>query len=153
MSIGYSDFQSRELIEQYNVVNRVQTSYVLTVGAPNQTYTFSGLKGILKKVGLKVSALSNQSKITTTLKVDTKSLSVIVNDFTNPYWVSGLSNGVLEITFFDVSKATSLIQLSDEIMFFDSFSFYFALGGSLITTSVDLDIVYFSASPTIIYSP
>lgn len=151
MSIGYPDFNTRSLIEEYNVVNTIGGGFTLTNLYTLNTFTRSGIKGLLSGVLIHIIPSDVGAYIRFTLTIDTKIidvLSIIRNKFNA---IIESSESFLIVTKHDYLTLKICVELKKPIMFFDSFSITSKLNPSYYDTDVLLYANYMTASPTMLY--
>lgn len=153
MSIGYPDFNTRALVEQYNVVNVVSESFDMNVIQRFYIFYKSGVKGLLERliIDLESSIISDHYKIV--LSIDLLDVDEIHIQYDKDIQYVKSKKGFIKITKQDYKTLVCYVELIKPIMFFSSFGLFITYYNPTPETHGNIIINYMTASPTMIYQP
>jgi len=153
MSIGYPDFNTRSLIEQYNVVNVVSESFDMNVDQKFFIFYEYDIKGLLERftIDLESSIISDHYKIV--LSIDLLDIDTIHIQYNKDIQYVKSQKGIIKITKQDYKTLVCYVELIKPIMFFQSVGVFITYYNPAPETHGNIVVNYMTASPTMIYQP
>jgi hypothetical protein len=152
MAIGYPDFYSYAIIEQFQVVNLANEVLGLTVDGEIKTLFDYNFKGMIKKLVVRLTNTADTQYFILYIYPDGKIFDVPIITINKNMILKQDSKYLTYVRSLKTDNSELILEFSDQIIFFDTLQIKIT-GYNLINVTCSAFLWYFTPNPQIIYAP